>query len=158
MRPIIIAALALSPVLLHAQAIMPAQPQSSVKVPALEAKLIAANPMAEKALPEGAIAPQRISTGVIPAKLVYAGDISITSTSHWIGAGKYRSAVVDLVVDESGNPSELKLVQSAGADLDRGVLESVSHYRFKPGTLSSKAVPMPMTITVNVINPLLAVK
>jgi hypothetical protein len=152
----IFAALALSPVLLHAQAIVPAQPQLSVKVPALEAKLIAVSPIAEKALPEGATAPQRISTGVVPAKLVYAADIPLgATTSRWIGAGKYRSAVVDLVVDESGKPSELKLVQSAGIDLDSSVLKSVSHYRFKPGTLSSKAIAMPMTLTVNVVNPLL---
>lgn len=155
MRPIIIAALALSPVLLHAQAILPAPPQLSVKAPALEAKLTAANPTAEKSVTEDVSVTQRIFTGIVPPKIVYAAEVPAgLSTKQWIGAGKYRSAVVELVVDESGKPSALKLVQSAGTDLDGGVLQSVSHYRFTPGTVSSKTVAMPMTLTINVLNPL----
>jgi len=43
-----------------------------------------------------------------------------------------------MLVDEKGVPSDLKVVNSIGAEMDKNVLEAVSQYRFKPGTLDSK--------------------
>jgi TonB family protein len=145
-----LAAVALSPIVIQAQAITPAQSSTTT----LQSKVVApAGVFAE--LDRGTVAPVgRISTGVVPAKLIHSVDISTEANPNWLQAGKYRSAVVEMIVDEKGKPSELSISQSAGGDLDRDVLAAVSQYRFQPATVSSQPVAMPLSLTVNILNPL----
>ncbi len=152
MRSMLIATLALSPALLYAQAIVPAQPQAAGNVPALQAKLNA--PKTLDTLDRVAIAPERVSTGVVKAKLIHSVAIPTQPTVEWNNAGKYRTAVVEMVVDENGKPSEVKLVKSAGSDLDKGVLAAVREYRFEPATVSNVRVPVTVDLKVNIQNPL----
>ncbi len=44
-----------------------------------------------------------------------------------------------MTVDATGTPTNLKIVKSAGADLDRNVLEAVGQYRFTPATVDNQA-------------------
>jgi TonB family protein len=155
MRSMLIATLALSPALLYAQAIVPAQPQAAGSVPALQSKLIAPKTFDASAnLDRTTVPVERISTGVVPAKLIYSVAIPSEPNAQWRTAGKSRSAVVEMVVDEKGKPSDLKLIQSAGSDLDQSVLQAVKQYRFRPATVSSKTTPMTVALTVEILNPL----
>jgi TonB family protein len=155
MRPMLIAILALSPALLQAQAISPAQPHATGSATPLQSKLIAPASFDGSAdMDRTAVPALRISTGVVPAKLIYSVDIPSEPNAHWMAAGKYRSAVVEMVVDTNGKPSDLKLVQSAGNDLDKSVLAAVSQYRFQPGTVSSKPTAMTVDLTVDIRNPI----
>jgi TonB family protein len=155
MRSLLITALVLSPALLTAKAMVPTQPQQSIKASAFVAKMIEANPVAEMAPLDTVPAPAlRISTGIVPAKLLYTESVSLQSTTAWITAGKFRTAVVEMVVDKNGKPSELKVVKSAGADLDGSILQAVSHYRFAPATVSKQPTSMSVALQVDVMNPL----
>jgi len=58
--------------------------------------------------------------------------------------------VVDLTVDESGKPTNLKVVKSADPFTDRGVLDAVSQYQFQPGTLDGTKVAVPVTIAYTI--------
>jgi TonB family protein len=156
MRRILIATLALSPAMLYAQAILPAQPQTATTAPALQSKLVTPALLGEPAAADHGTTPSvRVSTGVVIPKLIFSIDIPSEPNVHWRMAGRYRSAVVEMVVDQTGKPSELKLVQSAGEDLDKSVLSAVSQYRFRPATVDSIPVPMTVALTVNIQNPLL---
>jgi TonB family protein len=142
MRKVILATLALSPMLLHAQANLPAQPQAST----LQSRLEQPNDFAA----DRGAAPSslRVSTGVVAPKLIHS--TSIASTDEWNvrRSAVDKKVVVEMLVDEKGVPSDLKVVNSIGAEMDKNVLEAVSQYRFKPGTLDSKPTAVPLTLEI----------
>jgi len=144
MRKVLVAALALSPVMLHAQATSPAQPQASTVT---ESKLSAAPDLSSPARP------LRISTGVIAPKLIKTVDVAPTSEDwEWRVSGINRTAVVSMLVDENGIPSNVKIIRSAGSGIDENVIAAVKQYRFKPGRLDQAPVAVPMNLTVTIQN------
>jgi TonB family protein len=151
MRKVIIAALALSPMLLHAQANSPAKTQTSTTAQVLESKLAKPEAIADS---DGAVATvptQRISTGVKAPKLISTVDVVAGTNSLWNVIPVERSLVVSLVVDQHGKPEDVKIVKSAGAtQLDENVLDAVSQYRFKPGTLDNQPVSVPVNLEITV--------
>jgi TonB family protein len=141
-----VAALALTPMLLHAQANSPAQTQSSPSS-TLQSKLVQP---AELNGSEAAhtTAPVRVSTGVGAPKLIHT--VAIESDSNWIPTGftSERNTVVEMTVDSTGKPSNLKILQSLGPVMDHNVLAAVGQYRFKPGTLDGAATAVPVNLHV----------
>ncbi len=146
MRRIIVATLLLSPMLLHAQASSPAQPQAST----LQAKFVQPATLGSEADHTTAgttTTPIRISTGVNAPKLVYTVDVQ--SDYDFTAAARFeRTAVVSLMVDQSGKPSDLKIVQSVNPIMDKNVLAAVSQYRFTPGTLDNQPTAIPVNLEV----------
>jgi TonB family protein len=140
---VLLATLALSPALLHAQ--------TAATTPQLEARLNGAQPIAAGAA--GSTTSFRVSTGVVPPHLIRTVDIASTQDWEWTVAGPERTAEVSMTVDATGKPTDLKVVKSAGADLDKSVLEAVSQYRFTPATVSNQAAPMDVDLTINVLHP-----
>jgi TonB family protein len=143
MKRTMLAILALSPVLLHAQANSPAQPGST---PVLQSSNIQPAVLAEvhsSAAP--APAPVRISTGVTPPVLLHSVDID---RNHVIDApaGDPRTVTIDMTVDETGKPSNIKVVKSTDLFTDGGIVSAVDQYRYKPATLNGSAVPMAVRI------------
>jgi len=155
MRPTLIAALVLSPVLLHAQASVSAQPQATA--PTLQARLTEPKAFSSAAPADHSTAtpPMRVSTGVIGPKLIHTVEIKADDDWQWRSASKYRTAVVEMIVDETGKPTNLKIVQSAGEKLDKNVIEAVSQYRFRPATVSHQPAAIPVDLTIEIVNPLL---
>jgi TonB family protein len=145
MRKALLATLALSPVLLHAQANSPAQ---------LESKLSAA-PAIGSAADRGAIAskPLRVSTGVAKPKLIHQVEINTDNVWPLTATGVSRTVVVGMIVDKNGVPTELKIVRSAGPELDHNVLAAVAQYRFKPGTVSDQPVDFPVNLEMTLLSP-----
>jgi len=148
----IAAALLLSPLMVHAQANTPAQPQAAM-APVLESSLVmpvglmlssasAAN------VPSADSGKIRVSTGVVEPKLIRTVPVQEDTISANGLVTREREAVVSMVVDATGKPSELKIVRSAGADLDRNILDAVSQYRYKPGTVSGMAIATPVNLHI----------
>ncbi len=155
MRKVIMATLALSPIMLHAQANSPAQPQAA-NAPVLQSKLVQPNEFAAGA-PHSATAtsgPLRVSTGVAAPKLIHTVDI--LSDNEWTPrvAGINRKVVVAMLVDAKGVPSDLKIIRSVGAEMDKNVLAAVSQYRFKPGTLNHEPTPVPLNLEIVMLSGL----
>ena len=90
----------------------------------------------------------RVSTGVVAPKLIHTVPVVETAVSVQGYANRDHDAWVSMVVDETGKPSNLKIVQSAGADLDQNILDSVSQYRYQPGTVSGRTVAVPVNLHV----------
>src|SRR5882757_5876903 len=147
MRKVIAATLVLTPMLLHAQANSPAKTQSPSSSTTLQSKL------AEPAELNGSdaarvTAPVRISTGVGAPKLIHT--VTIESDSEMIPTGftSERSTVVEMTVDATGKPSELKILKSLGPVMDHNVLAAVGQYRFTPGTLDGAPTAVPVNLHV----------
>ena len=144
MRKALLATLALSPVLLHAQANSPAQPEAT-----LESRLAA------PAVPGAATTtttPRRVSTGVVSPKLIHSTTVSSENTWPWGITGVAKTVVVGMTVDKNGVPTDLKIVRSAGPELDHNVLAAVAQYRFKPGTVSDQPVAIPLNLEINLVS------
>ena len=148
MRKVIVATLALTPMLLHAQANSPAQTPSSPSSNTLQSKLVEPKELNASEAVAHTATPLRVSTGVIAPKLVYT--ISVESDTDFVPRGFItdRRTVVEMVVDATGKPSNLKILQSLGPVMDHNVLAAVSQYRFSPGTLDGQATSVPVNLEV----------
>jgi TonB family protein len=146
MRKVIVAALALSPMLLHAQANSPAQTQSSAARATLQSKLVQPAELngSEAAAPTAT--PVRISTGVGAPKLIHTVTIESDSDRIPTGFAFDRKTVVEMTVDATGKPSNLKILQSLGPEMDHNVLAAVGQYRFTPGTLDGAPAAVPVNL------------
>jgi TonB family protein len=151
-RTSFVAALALSPLMVHAQASLPVQPQAATSAPVLQAGLIQANGllMLGGAAEPAAATPGtvRVSTGVTAPKLIHMVQIVEDSVPVSRLTGGNRTAEVSMIVDEKGKPSNLKIVKSAGSDLDREILSAVSQFRYQPGSVSGQLVSVPVELEV----------
>ena len=151
MRKVIVATLALTPMLLHAQANSPAKTQSSSSS-TLQSKLV------QPAEINGSeavhiTAPVRVSTGVGAPKLIHT--VGVTSDSDWnpTGFAFDRETVVEMTVDATGRPSNLKVLKSLGPVMDHNVLAAVGQYRFTPGTLDGQPTTIPVNLEVVLRTP-----
>src|SRR5258707_9004375 len=140
MRKVIVATLALTPMLLHAQANSPAQTQSPGTPSTLQSKLVQPKEFNASEADHGTarVAPVRISTGVVAPKLISTVQIESDSNETPRGFTLERKTVVEMTVDATGKPSDLKIVGSLGPAMDHNVLAAVSQYRFAPGTLDGQ--------------------
>jgi protein TonB len=57
--------------------------------------------------------------------------------------------VLYVVVDEKGQPRDLRVVRPLGLGLDEKAIEAVMKWKFRPGFKEGKAVPVAATIEVN---------
>ena len=148
MRKVIVAALALTPMLLHAQANSPAQTQSSSSSTTLHSKLVQPAELNASGAVADTATPVRVSTGVGAPKLIHT--VAIESDSDFIPRGFVfdRKTVVEMTVDATGKPSNLKILQSLGPVMDHNVLAAVSQYRFEPGTLDGAPTAVPVNLHV----------
>jgi TonB family protein len=141
-----LAILALSPVMLHAQANSPAQPGST---PVLQSSNIQPAAFAVPSAGATAPAPVRISTGVTPPHLIHS---VVVDRNHVLDVtpGQARTVTVDMTVDETGKPANIKVVKSADKFTDGGILSAVDQYRYQPATLNGTAVPMSVRINFTI--------
>ena len=59
------------------------------------------------------------------------------------------TVILFIVVDENGDPRNLKVIRSLGMGLDRKAMEAVNQWKFRPGMKDGNPVPVQATIEVN---------
>jgi hypothetical protein len=99
--------------------------------------------------------PLRVSSGVVAPKLIHTVNISSEGDWTWKLIQVDRIAVVGMIVDQNGKPSDLKIIRSINPIMDKNVLAAVSQYRFKPGTVSHQPTAVPLELEIVVRNPAL---
>jgi TonB family protein len=153
MRKAILATLALSPMLLHAQANTPAKTQSSANGPVLQSKVVAPKTFAASAATDDSTPKSaRISTGVTAPKLISTAEITSVDDTPRGFSNVDKTVVVSMIVQENGKPTDLAIVRSVGAALDKNVLAAVSQYRFKPGTLDKQPTAVPVNLEIKLVH------
>jgi Gram-negative bacterial TonB protein C-terminal len=148
MRKVIVATLLLTPMLLHAQANSPAQTQTT-GTSTLQSKLVQPNEFnsSEADHSNAHVAPFRISTGVVAPKLISTVQIESDSDTPRV-VGLDRRSVVEMTVDATGKPTDLKIVRSLGPVMDHNILAAVGQYRYTPGTLDGQPAAVPVTLQI----------
>jgi TonB family protein len=89
----------------------------------------------------------RIGGGVSAPQLVFRIEPEYSEEAR---KAKFQGTVVlQVVVDETGRPRDLRVVRPLGLGLDEKALEAVQKWKFRPGMLNGKAVAVAATIEVN---------
>ncbi len=89
----------------------------------------------------------RIGGGVSPPSVILKVEPEYSEEAR---KAKFQGTVVlFIVVDEKGNPRELKVLRPLGLGLDQKAIEAVEKWKFKPGMKDGKPVAVQATIEVN---------
>ena len=90
-----------------------------------------------------------VATQAAEPKLVKVTEVPLTQAEV---AAQPRESEVDvkMVVDANGFPRDLQVAHSAGAAIDQRALQTISQYRFAPGTIDNKAVETAVTVKVKI--------
>ena len=59
------------------------------------------------------------------------------------------SVILQIIVDENGNPKDIKVIRPLGLGLDEKAIEAVQKWRFRAGILNGKPVPVRANVEVN---------
>jgi len=152
MRYLVAAALVLSPLMVHAQT---ASSAPTTQLAVMQSGVHAPRTMMSSASASAADLPHvdslRVSTGVVSPKLLHTTPILSEAMNVHDDAQRPRSADVSMIVESNGKPTDLKIVKSAGADLDSSILEAVSQFRFRPGSVSGLAIAVPLTLHLQIL-------
>jgi periplasmic protein TonB len=89
----------------------------------------------------------RIGGGVSPPSVILKVEPEYSEEAR---KAKFQGTVVlFVVVDEKGNPRELKVIRPLGLGLDQKAIEAVEKWKFRPGMKDGKPVAVQATIEVN---------
>jgi TonB family protein len=144
-RSIFVATLALTPALLHAQATLPAQTSA--------ATVLSARAAAPAAIKASAVDPKtgskvRVSTGIVAPHIEKGLSFTALPGSHERVLAVQTTVVVNLVVDETGKPTQVAIAKSAGNAVDQEVLAAMQQSHFTPGTLDGQPYALPVRLEV----------
>jgi protein TonB len=91
--------------------------------------------------------PYRIGGGVSPPSVILKVEPEYSEEAR---KAKFQGTVIlFVVVDEKGNPRELKVIRPLGLGLDQKAIEAVEKWKFRPGMKDGKPVAVQATIEVN---------
>ena len=143
MRRILASTLFLSTVLLHGQT------STSAQSATLEARNTTANTLSTSVDADTALHARRITTGVTFPKLISGPKVNVSTTDFPSRDLAAHQAIVGFRVDESGTPQNVHLLKSVNQTVDSRVLAAVREYRFVPGSLDDRTVPVDVNLVVN---------
>lgn len=88
-----------------------------------------------------------IGGGVSPPSILYKVEPEYSEEAR---KAKFQGEVVlQIIVDEKGNPRDIKIIRPLGLGLDQKAVEAVEKWRFSPGKKDGKPVPVIAQISVN---------
>jgi TonB family protein len=100
-------------------------------------------PAGSAGLPPSAMLPP----GSKPPVLIFKKEAEYSEQAR---QAKYQGSVILYVeVDETGQPTNIKVLRSVGLGLDEKAIEAVKQWRFKPGTANGVPVTMPTQVKVD---------
>jgi len=89
----------------------------------------------------------RIGGGVSPPSVLQKVEPEYSEEAR---KAKFQGTVIlFVVVDEKGNPKDLKVIRPLGLGLDQKAIEAVEKWKFRPGMKDGKPVAVQATIEVN---------
>lgn len=91
--------------------------------------------------------PRRIGGGVSAPQLIYSVEPEFSEEAR--KAKVAGNVLVNLWVDQNGNPSHVHVIRGVGMGLDEKAVEAVKQYRFKPALENGKPVLVELNVEVN---------
>ena len=149
MHRILTASLFLSTVLLHAQTATTGQSvtlEARSGTPNALAAVAPALPASDTYLAGRAV---RISTGATKPKLIIQPEPGLAVSDFNTVDLATQKMVLHFVVNASGVPTDIHIVQSVNPEVDARVVAAVQHYRYTPSMLDGQVIPREMNLVMN---------
>jgi hypothetical protein len=95
--------------------------------------------------------PARVSTGVV-APVILDSTLSFSLPAGFTVSDLPADAQVRLAltIDQNGKPQDIRIVKSLGPFWDARVVDAVSHFHFRPGTIDNQPTPIDLNLAVNI--------
>jgi len=94
--------------------------------------------------------PVRVSTGVTAPVLLSSPMLSLPVGYSFDLIPEDAKVQLSLTVDEKGEPQNIRVVKSFSPFIDARVVETVSQFHFRPGTVDNQPTAVDLNLTVNV--------
>jgi len=94
--------------------------------------------------------PIRVSSGVTQPVLVDSAYLSLPQGYTTNDVPNDAQVGLTLTVDSKGQPQNIEVVKSYSPFWDARVIDAVSRFHFKPGTVSKQAIPVDLNLTVTI--------
>lgn len=91
----------------------------------------------------------RISTGVTAPTLLRSIGITLPDGLPKEAIPVDAQVGLTLTVDEKGVPQDIHVVKGINPFWDARIIEAVSRFQYRPGTIDTKPIPVDMNLTVN---------
>src|SRR5271167_656938 len=89
----------------------------------------------------------RIGKGVTPPRVIYQTDPEFSEEAR---KAKYQgTCVLGLIVDASGRPTAIRVINALGMGLDEKAIESVKNWKFEPGKKDGHDVSVEIAVEVD---------
>jgi hypothetical protein len=92
----------------------------------------------------------RISTGLTAPTLLRSIGVTIPDGLPKDAIPVDAQFGLTLTVDEKGQPQDIHVVKGINPFWDARIVEAVSKFRYRPGTIDAKPIPVDLNLTVNV--------
>lgn len=92
----------------------------------------------------------RVSTGVIAPTLLQTTAINLPEGLPAEAIPVNAQVGLSFVVDEKGRPVNIHVVKGFNPFWDARVVEAVSRFYYRPGSIDEKPIPVDMNLTVNI--------
>lgn len=91
--------------------------------------------------------PPRVGNGIAAPRPISTPDPEYSEEAR---KAKYQGVVVLwLIVDQNGNPKQIKVSRPLGMGLDQKAIEAVQHWKFEPATKNGQPVAVQINVEVN---------
>lgn len=91
-----------------------------------------------------------ISTGVTSPRLVYSKHIYLPADELPAYLGSPAKIALKIDLDETGSPTNIRVLHSINPDVDARVVGAVRQFRWAPAVLNNKPVPIDLTLNVEI--------
>jgi protein TonB len=89
----------------------------------------------------------RMGKGVTPPRVIYQTDPEFSEEAR---KAKYQgNCVLGLIVDASGRPTKIRVLNALGMGLDEMAIESVKNWKFEPGKKDGRDVAVEIAVEVD---------
>lgn len=92
----------------------------------------------------------RVSTGVIAPSLLVPADLAVPQGLPTDAIPVDAQVGLTLVVDENGQPQDIHVVKGINPFWDARIVDTVSKFHYRPGTIDAKPIPVDLNLTVNI--------
>ena len=90
----------------------------------------------------------RVSTGVTAPTLLRSIGITLPDGLPKEAIPVDAQVGLTLTVDEKGEPQDIQVVKGINPFWDARIVEAVSKFHYRPGTIDAKPIPVDMNLTV----------
>ncbi len=97
-----------------------------------------------------AATPRRVSTGVTPPQLLNSLNIAFSDPRAGLTFRPDTRVSVAFVVDETGTPRNIQVVNGIGPFWNARITEAISGLRYRPGTIDNQPVSIAMNLDINI--------